>query len=141
MNVSIMQRASAALAGLVLVGGLAITSAAPAIAGPDAARAASNAIPAGGLALLSPATASAGQGAAPTAAAVESSRPWVACYLYVSDRFGYYNVRTSKSATATLIVKYTGTRLPVWDRCGGETGGSYRCTSTDPADNWWQAVN
>ncbi|MBI0374906.1 hypothetical protein JBE27_01065 [Streptomyces albiflaviniger] len=65
----------------------------------------------------------------------------VACYLYVDDSRGYYNVRTSKSATADLIKKYTGTRLPVWDRCGEELGGTYRCAQGEPQDNYWVGVN
>lgn len=48
MNISIKQKASAVMAGLVLMGGMAITSAAPAMAGPNAESVASNAtIPAG----------------------------------------------------------------------------------------------
>ncbi|GAA2267687.1 hypothetical protein GCM10010145_47700 [Streptomyces ruber] len=66
----------------------------------------------------------------------------VTCYLYVSDRFGYYNVRSAKSATAGLIVRYTGTRLPTWQNgCSSELGGTYRCATGEPQDNWWVPVN
>ncbi|MET8524369.1 hypothetical protein [Micromonospora sp. NPDC005172] len=99
------------------------------------------AILAGGTVLAGVSPASADQGAMHASATADSSRSAVACYLYVWDRFGYYNVRTSKSPTASLIVKYTGTRLPVWDRCGEEVGQNYRCTSSDPVDNSWVAVN
>ncbi|GAA1109542.1 hypothetical protein GCM10009577_35170 [Streptomyces javensis] len=68
-------------------------------------------------------------------------RTAVACYLYVDDSRGYYNVRTAKSATAGLIKKYTGTRLPVWDRCGEELGGTYRCAVGEPQDRYYVAVN
>ncbi|MEU5693252.1 hypothetical protein [Actinosynnema sp. NPDC020468] len=72
--------------------------------------------------------------------AVAAAPEAVACYLYVDRSRGYYNVRKAKDPTAGLIVKYTGTRLPVWAACGGEVGKSYRCEQGEPVDNYWVAV-
>ncbi|MFE9171240.1 hypothetical protein ACFYNZ_17240 [Streptomyces kebangsaanensis] len=80
--------------------------------------------------------------ATPAQAAIDPATPnAVACYLYVDKAIGYYNVRTATNPTAQLIVKYTGTRLPVWSACGEIVGTTYRCTSTSPQDNSWVAVN
>jgi hypothetical protein len=91
----------------------------------------------GGLAATSPADAATSEAARPGA----TSSAAVACYFYVNDMLGFYNVRTAKSPTASLIVKYSGTRLPVWNLCGDEVGAKYRCATGWAQDMYWVAVN
>ncbi|MGW1057949.1 hypothetical protein [Micromonospora rubida] len=109
----VMSRVTGLIAGVALAGGSVLASASPALAD---------------------------QSAASASVATNSLRQAMACYLYVGG-VGYYNVRTTKSPTATLIIKYTGTRLPVWDACGSEAGASYRCAIGEPSENYWVAVN